>query len=135
MHDVDDYPGSRQIPGLVIYRYDSALFFANAEDFKRRALVAVASADPPAEWLLINAEANVQVDLTALDALDELRAELAHRGIVVALARVKSEVAHDLNRAGVLDRIGTDRVYATLPTAVSAFHQWHAEHHPPAHGP
>jgi MFS superfamily sulfate permease-like transporter len=135
MHDVDDYPGSRQIPGLVIYRYDSALFFANAEDFKRRALAAVACADPPAEWLLINAEANVQVDLTALDALDELRAELAHRGIVVALARVKSEVAHDLHRAGVLDRIGTDRVYATLPTAVSAFHQWHAEHHGHACGP
>jgi MFS superfamily sulfate permease-like transporter len=134
MHDVDDYPGGRQIPGLVIYRYDSALFFANAEDFKRRALAAVAAADPPAEWLLINAEANVQVDLTALDALDELRAELARRGIVTALARVKSEVAQDLHRAGVLDRIGTDRVYATLPTAVEAYRRWRTERndHTPA---
>jgi len=131
MHDVDDYPGSRQVPGLVVYRYDSALFFANAEDFKRRALAAVAAADPPAEWLLINAEANVQVDLTALDALDELRTELAQRGVVTALARVKSEVAQDLRRAGVLDRIGADRVYATLPTAVEAYRRWRAERDEP----
>jgi len=126
MHDVDDYPATRQVPGLVVYRYDSALFFANAEDFKRRALAAVAAADPPAEWLLLNAEANVQVDLTALDALDELCAELARRGVVTALARVKSEVADDLRRAGVLDRIGADHVYATLPTAVEAYRQWRA---------
>jgi len=131
MHDVDDYPGSRQVPGLVVYRYDSALFFANAEDFKRRALAAVTAADPPAAWLLINAEANVQVDLTALDALDELRTELAQRGVVTALARVKSEVADDLRRAGVLDRIGTDRVYATLPTAVEAYLRWRDEHDEP----
>jgi MFS superfamily sulfate permease-like transporter len=129
MHDVDDYPGTRQIPGLVVYRYDSALFFANAEDFKKRALAAVAAAHPAAEWLLINAEANVQVDLTALDALDELRAELDRRGVVTALARVKSEVAVDLGRSGLLDRLGPDRVYPTLPTAVAAYRLWYQERH------
>jgi sulfate permease, SulP family len=129
MHDVDDYPVTRQIPGLVVYRYDSPLFFANAEDFKRRALAAVQDAQPPAEWLLINAEANVQVDLTALDALDELHAELDRRGVVTALARVKSEVADDLKRAGLLDRIGPDRIFPTLPTAVDAYSSWYRDRH------
>ena len=125
MHDVDDYPVTRQIAGLVVYRYDSPLFFANAEDFKRRALAAVRTAQTPTEWLLINTEANVQVDLTSLDALDELRAELSRLDVVLALARVKSELATDLQRAGVLSRIGSDRVFATLPTAVAAYSQWY----------
>jgi SulP family sulfate permease len=133
MHDVDDYPVTRQIPGLVVYRYDSPLFFANAEDFKRRALAAVRDAHPPAEWLVINAEANVQVDLTALDALDELRTELARHGVQTALARVKSEVADDLRRAGLLDRIGSDRIFPTLPTAVDAYLQWFHDQHGASH--
>jgi high affinity sulfate transporter 1 len=129
MHDVDDYPVSHQLPGLVVYRYDSPLFFANAEDFRRRALAAVDSADPPAEWLVINAEANVQVDLTAVDALESLRSELADRGVVTALARVKNEVAEDLRRAGLIDGVGADRMFATLPTAVDAYADWYAERH------
>lgn len=127
MHDVDDFPVTRQVPGLVVYRYDSPLFFANAEDFRRRALAAVDAAVPPAQWLLVNAEANVQVDLTAVDALEELRVELERRGVVLAIARLKWEVAHDLRRSGFLDRVGAERVYATLPTAVDAFTRWQAE--------
>ena len=129
MHDVDDYPVTRQVPGLVVYRYDSPLFFANAEDFKRRALAAVDTAGTPTEWLLINAEANIQVDLTALDALDELRTQLEQRGVVTAVARLKTEVAADLRRAGFLDRIGPDLVFATLPTAVDAYARWYRERH------
>lgn len=80
MHDVDDWPGSRTIPGLVVFRYDSPLFFANADDFHRRAVDAVDESDEPVRWFLLNAEANVHVDITALDALEDLRRELAERG-------------------------------------------------------
>jgi MFS superfamily sulfate permease-like transporter len=121
MHDVDDYPDARPIPGLVVYRYDSPLFFANAEDFHRRALAAVDDATTPAQWLLLNTEANVGIDITAIDALDALREELMSRGIVLALARVKQELRDDLQAAGFLDRLGPDRVFYTLPTAVEAF--------------
>jgi sulfate permease, SulP family len=133
MHDIDDYPHARQVPGLVVYRYDSPLFFANAENFKRRALEAVEIADEPVEWFLLNAEANVQVDLTSVDALDELRAELEKRGIVLALARVKSELYEELARAGLVGLVGEDRIFATLPTAVAAFVvDYTARHgHPP----
>ncbi len=125
MHDVEDYPQAVQVPGLVVYRYDSPLFFANADDFLTRALAAVRAADPPPRWFLLNAEANIEVDLTAVDTLERLRRTLAEDGIVFAMARVKWEIREQLAAAGFLDAVGEDRVFATLPTAVRAFAEWH----------
>lgn len=121
MHDVDDYPDAAVPPGLVVYRYDAPLCFANAQDFRRRALAAVDQNTGAVEWFILNAEANVEVDLTALDALDQLREELSRRGIVFAMARVKQDLRNSLAAAGLLARIGEDRIYLTLPTAVEAF--------------
>ena len=93
MHDVDDYPRRRPVPGLLVYRYDSPLFFANAEDFRTRALAAVDGvATARSAWFVLNTEAIVEVDITAADALEALRSELADRGIVFALARVKQDL-------------------------------------------
>jgi MFS superfamily sulfate permease-like transporter len=129
MHDVDDHPGARLIPGLVVYRYDSPLFFANAEDFRTRALAAVDGASTPTEWFVLNAESNVEVDLTALDAMEDLRAELTRRGVVFAMARVKQDLRVPLEAAGLVDRIGSDRIFPTLPTAVAAYEKEYAERH------
>ncbi|MGW7134396.1 SulP family inorganic anion transporter [Streptomyces bobili] len=124
MHDVDDYPQARTIPGLLVYRYDSPLFFANAENFRHRALAAVDGQPEPVRWFVLNTEANVEVDITALDALDDLRRELDHRGIVLALARVKQDLLADLTAYGLVDTVGGDRVFPTLPTAVAAYRTW-----------
>ena len=70
MHDVDDYPTAELMAGLLVYRYDSPLFFANAEDFRRRALAAVEQTGGPVEWFVLNTEANVEVDITGVDALE-----------------------------------------------------------------
>jgi sulfate permease, SulP family len=121
MHDVDDYPDAVAVPGLVVYRYDAPLFFANAEDFRERAMAAVAENPEPVEWFVLNAEANVEVDLTAVDALDQLRADLERRGIVFAMARVKQDLQVLLERSGLLDKIGEARIFMTLPTAVEAY--------------
>ena len=121
MHDVDDYPNADPEPGLVIYRYDAPLFFANAENFRERALAAVDENPEPVEWFVLNAEANVEVDLTALDVLDQLRAELESRGIEFAMARVKQDLRESLEAAGLVDKIGEDRIFMTLPTAVEAY--------------
>jgi sulfate permease, SulP family len=121
MHDVDDYPEAAPVPGLVVYRYDAPLFFANAENLRERALAAVDDSSVPVEWFVLNAEANVEVDLTALDVLDQLRGELAKRGIVFAMARVKQDLRDALEAAGLVDKIGEDRIFMTLPTAVEAF--------------
>jgi high affinity sulfate transporter 1 len=123
MHDVDDYPDATTEPGLVVYRYDSPLFFANAENFRRRALAAVAEQPVPVTWFVLNAEASVEVDSTGLAALDELRAELTGRGIVFALARVKQDLFDALDAYGLIAAIGPDRIFPTLPTAVAAFRE------------
>lgn len=124
MHDVDDYPDARTIPGLVVYRYDSPLFFANAEDFRRRALAAVSDETEPVAWFVLNTEANVEVDITALDSLDALRDELSRRGVVFGLARVKQDLRKDLDAYGLTASVGEDHIFPTLPTAVAAYQAW-----------
>jgi high affinity sulfate transporter 1 len=137
MHDIDDYPDAKPVEGLVVYRYDSPLFFANVEDFKRRALAAIGDDETPAQWFLLNAEANIQPDITAMDALEELRQELDRRGIVFAMARVKQELQDDLRAAGFLERVGSEHIFMTLPTAVQAYVRWYLDRHgvPPEGAP
>lgn len=124
MHDVDDYPTARQVEGIVVYRYDSPLFFANSADFLRRAMAAVDDAEQPVRWFLLNAEANVEVDLTAVEALESLRRTLEQRGIVFAMARVKQDLRDQLEAAGFVSSVGEERLYATLPTAMAAYVSW-----------
>jgi sulfate permease, SulP family len=133
MHNIEDYPGARTIPGLVVYRYDAPLFFANAEDFRRRALAA-ASGPVPLRWFVLNVEANVEVDFTALEAVDAVRQEIARRGAVFALARAKQELLARLRAFGLADKIGEDLFFPTLPTAVQAYREWARQHDPPPGG-
>lgn len=129
MHDIDDYPGAVQVPGLVFYRYDSPLFFANAEDLRTRALASVdeAAEHAPIHWFLMNMEANVEVDLTSLDSMAALHEDLTRRGVVFGLARVKQETRDDMAAAGLLEAIGEDMVFPTLPTALEAYDGWRRE--------
>ena len=127
MHDVDDYPSATVVPGLMVYRYDSPLFFANTEDFRRRALASVASATEPVQWFVLNAEAIIDIDITAVDALEAVHDELTGRGIILAIARMKQDLRSDLEPTDLLQRIGEDHIFATLPTAVAAFREWQAQ--------
>ncbi len=128
MHDIDDYPDAKQVPGLLVYRYDSPLFFANAENFKERTLDSI-DEHGPIEWVLLNFEANVQIDLTSADALGELLDDLDERGIKLALARVKNDMRSELEKAGLIDRIGEDHIFETLPIAVLAFVAYYEAKH------
>jgi high affinity sulfate transporter 1 len=131
MHDVDDYPEARTVPGLLIYRYDSPLFFANAEDFRRSALGAVEDQPEPVRWFVLSAEANVEVDITALDSMDSLRQELRDRGIVFALARVKQDLRDELDAYGLSESVGADRIFPTLRTALDGYRAWARENGAP----
>ena len=79
MHDIDDYPGATMTPGPLVYRYDAPLYFANARDFRKRALGAADAHAAGLHWFVLNVEANVHIDITAMDALEEVRAKLADR--------------------------------------------------------
>jgi SulP family sulfate permease len=131
VHDIDDYPQATTVPGLLVYRYDSPLFFANAQDFRRRALAAVADQKEPVRWFVLNVEANVEVDSTGLDALDDVRAELTDRGVVFALARAKQDLMTALDAYGVTAAIRPERIFPTLPTAVAAYRDWCRTNPPP----
>ena len=121
LHNVEDYPDAEQIPGLLVFRYDAPLCFANAEDFRTRALAAVDAQAIPVEWFLLNAEAIVELDTTSADSLHQLMADLADRGVTFAMARVKQDLRAQLRRGGLLGTIDEARIYPTLPVAVEAF--------------
>ena len=120
-HDVKDWPGGSTVPGLVLYRYDAPLCFANANDFESRALAAIAAEVEPVQWFVLNAEAIIELDITAADMLAELAQELQGRGIRFAMTRVKQGLFHELERAGLVARLGFDAFYPTIPVAVAAF--------------
>jgi sulfate permease, SulP family len=121
LHNIEDYPDAEQVPGLIVFRYDAPLCFANAQDFRSRALAAVDAQAVPVEWFLLNSEAIVELDLTAADALRDLTEDLEARGIVFAMARVKQDLRAQLARGGLLGIIDEDRMYPTLPVALVAF--------------
>jgi len=136
MHDVADYPDARTIPGCVFYRYDAPLFFANVGDLRQRVDRLIrqenrAFPETPVRWFVLNVEANVEVDITAADGLRELAQDLADQGIELGLARVKNDLYEPLDRAGVVDVIGKDMLFATLPVAEEAYLRWALAHQPP----
>lgn len=129
MHDVADYPDARTIPGCMFYRYDAPLFFANIGDLRERThkLLAVenqAYPDSPVRWFVLNVEANIEIDITAADGLRELAREFADNGIHLGLARVKNDLYVPLHRAGVIDTIGRDMLFPTLPVAEESYLRW-----------
>jgi high affinity sulfate transporter 1 len=123
LHDIADWPGATTMPGLVMFRYDAPLFFANVEDFKRRALAAIAAEQAPVEWFVLNTEAIPEIDITAADMLSEFCDQLAVRGITLCLARVKQDLYTQLKDTQLLDKLGAKHVFLTLHSAIEAFHQ------------
>ena len=124
LHDIDDYPDAEQIPGLLVFRYDAPLCFANAQDFRSNVLAAVDAQPEPVAWLLLNAEAIVELDTTAVDALRQLARDLARRQVVFAMARVKQDLRRQLVRGKLMDVIDEERIYPTLPVALEAYARW-----------
>jgi sulfate permease, SulP family len=123
LHDIDDWEGATTIPGLVIYRYDAPLCFANAENFKSRALKAIEAEATPVAWFVLNTEAIVEIDITATDVLEELIDELTAKGITFAMARVKRDLYAQLTRSQILEKINKDHIYLTLHSAIEGFEQ------------
>ena len=124
-HDIDDWDNATTIPGLVLYRYDAPICFANAENFKRRALDAIAAEQVSVEWFVLNAEAIAEIDITAADTLVELHQELAAKDIIFAMVRVKQDLYAQLRRSGLLKTIGPDRIYPKVSRAIAAFESRH----------
>jgi hypothetical protein len=141
-HDTGRHPEARLVPGLVLYRWDAPLFFANADLFRERALAVVDDAPPPVRWLAVTSEPMTDIDTTAADMLDELITELARRGVELHFAELKGHVKDRLRVYGVFDRLGAGNFHPTIGSVVKAYlarHpdvtwlDWEDEPRPPEH--
>ncbi len=124
-HDVTRHPDARQVPGLLLFRWDAPLFFANADTFAARVLACVATAPEPVRWVVVAAEPITDVDTTAAEALEELDAGLTARGIELAFAELKGPVKDRLRRYGLAERIGRAFFFPTLGVAVKTYVERH----------
>jgi high affinity sulfate transporter 1 len=119
-HDVRSYPDAIRLPGLVIYRFDGPLFFANAKNF-RDEVRRMAEADPRPGWVLIAAEPVTDIDTTASDVLQELDEDLNAQGISLVFAELKDPVRHKIERYGLTHTIDPHHFYPTIEAAITAF--------------
>jgi high affinity sulfate transporter 1 len=124
-HDITRYPHARRIPGLVIFRWDAPLFFANAAVFQDHVLEAAAQAPTPTKWVVVAAEPVTDVDITAADMLSELDRRLAEKGIELAFAEMKDPVKDHLKRYGLFTRFGTENFFPTVGQAVDRYVERH----------
>ncbi len=117
---IEKHPKCELYPGLIILRFDANLFFANASAFHRRVLSAIAS-DPAVQTVLIDAESISDIDVTALDMLKKLKAELASKGIDLRFSRAKTDVRTAMRRSGVEEVIGLDHFHMSVRDGVEAY--------------
>ena len=120
-HDIKRYPDASLIPGLVLFRWDAPLFFANAELFSDRVLDAVAASPTPVRWLVVAAEPVTSVDVTSADMLAELDDTLHAAGIELCIAEMKDPVKDKLKRFGLFARLGETAFFPTIGTAVDSY--------------
>jgi high affinity sulfate transporter 1 len=120
-HDVTRYPDAKRVPGLVLFRWDAPLFFANAEEFADEVREAVASSPTPVRWVVVAAEPITDLDTSAADVLKELDGELAAQGIDLRFAEMKDPVKDRLKRYALYERFGDDHFYPTVGEAVGAY--------------
>jgi high affinity sulfate transporter 1 len=113
--------GGVPIEGLMIYRFDASLVFFNADYVRDRALGLVDQAPRKPSWFLLDAETVPLLDITGAEALEALRAGLADRGIVLAVARPKGLFRLMLERTGVTEKIGPERLFPRIHAGVEAF--------------
>ncbi|GBO56807.1 sulfate transporter [Pseudanabaena sp. lw0831] len=120
-HDVSRHPEARQIPGLVIFRWDAPLFFANAEIFCDQVMNAVGTAPTVTRWVLVAAEPVTDIDLTAADAIAELDKTLCQAHIELCFAEMKGPTKDRLKRYGLFTKIGKDDFFPTIGQAVDMY--------------
>jgi sulfate permease, SulP family len=116
-------PGAMTEPGLAIYRFGAALFYANAGRFSDEVRGLVGPPPSKLRWLVVDAGAITRVDYTAARMVRELHQDLANAGVELVLAHVQSDLKPDLERHHLTGIIGENRIFDRLHQALDAFHQ------------
>src|SRR3954462_1408825 len=119
-HDIRSYPEASRLPGLVIYRFDAPLFFANAKTFRDEVLT-IAREEPAPRWIVVAAEPVTDVDITASDVLFQLDHVLDQRGQNLVFAELKDPVRRKIEIYGLTEKIQPQHFFPTVGAAVDAF--------------
>ena len=120
-HDLTRYPQARQVDGLILFRWDAPLFFANAETFREQVEAAVAAAATPTRWVVVAAEPVTEIDMTAADMLAELIESLEREGVSLRVAELKDPTKDLLKRYGLFETLGAHAFFPTVGSAVDAY--------------
>lgn len=124
LHDIADYDNAITVPGLLIYRYDAPLFFANADNFRdnlEQAISIELGKESGLNWIIINVEANMHIDFTAAQTLRSVITRTHDKGRKIGFARLKTDLREQLEAAGITDLIGDDMMFSTLPAVIRAY--------------
>ncbi len=121
-HDVTSYPHAERLPGLVVYRFDGPLLFANARNF-RDEVRALAVRSPRPVWILIAAEPITDVDTTAADMLEDLDEQVNALGVSLVFAEMKDPVRRKIERYELTRTIDPAHFYPTVEEAIDAYRE------------
>jgi len=120
-HDTQRYPHARRVPGLVLFRWDAPLFFANAELFRQKVLEAIAESGIEVRRIVVAAEPVTSIDVTSADMLDLLERDLRQSGVELRFAEMKDPVKDKLKRFELFERFGEGSFYPTIGASVDAY--------------
>ncbi|MCY1035023.1 sulfate permease [Corallococcus sp. BB11-1] len=120
-HDVEGHADAETVPGLVVYRFDAPLFFANARFLREQVRKLVAESRAPVKWFVLDASSVFDLDVTAAEGLEKLRHELEEEGIVFVVAQARAPMRSMLRRSGLRSLFGKEHLFPTVGAAVRAF--------------
>jgi MFS superfamily sulfate permease-like transporter len=118
--DISEYPNAQTIPELLVYSFDAALLFFNADYFKKRVRDVVSLSAPSLRLFVFDMEAISVIDIAGLDAIEEIRSELAAKRIAFIVARAKNQIRNKLIRSGLWERIGASNFHPSVRSAVQS---------------
>src|SRR5262245_53122551 len=121
IHSANVKTGAKTIPGLIIYRFNAPLLFFNADYFRERAREMIKTAGSNPRWFLLDAGGMIGLDVTGADSLDEFRRELVSSGMELAIARASGNFWLMLQRSGIAEAIGPQRLFPAVHTGAQAF--------------
>jgi len=135
-HDIARHPTADQLPGLILFRWDAPLFFANAELFANRVVGLTSQAGGRLHWFVVAAEPVTSIDITSADAVAELAKTLQAAGVKLCFAELKGPVKDKFQRFGLIDALGQEAFFRTIEAAVRAYQaqykeEWQAPSAPP----
>jgi SulP family sulfate permease len=120
-HDLGDTPGGQTLPGLLAYRFYAPLLFSNAGHFAARARLLILDSKTPVVWFLLDAQAITDIDVTALETLEDLHRELKQQGIALKIAHANPPLRATLERTGLARELGENSFFASVHECVTAF--------------